>query len=326
MKRTLLIIGTLFFVFTCSNEAHAQFWKKLGDKIADRAENRVINDAADATDKGIGKAEQAAAKGIKGDGKKNNKKNSKLKNKDAASSEGFWPGSADKSSSGSNPLPDNFKLAFTGDGPDLYLKYRMQAETGQSAESEMKITMEMYVSPSRGGRSQMNMEMPVIGNISMAMLSNFNDPNHVIVLNERKEAYSIIDLSDVGSADESNEQYTVTKLGEEDLHGLACTHARATSENGESFEIWTTREIPGYEAMLKLYSKNNKMGSDNLWKALNEADCDGFMVKLYSKTEDAATVMELIEMEKITVPDAMLLVPAGYKESNGGWAKRFMGK
>lgn len=132
-----------------------------------------------------------------------------------------------------------------------------------------------------------------------------------------------MDLSQVEEAD-AKEQFTVTKLGEEKVHGLHAIHARAVTEDGQEFEVWTSREIPGYEEMLELYSKNQRMGSGNLWKELEKAGCAGFMVKLKVKTEGGTSIMELTKVEKTNVPKAMLRVPAGYKESNGAWAKRYL--
>lgn len=63
--RTLLcaVLLCLFGVITVP--AHAQFFKKLGDEVTKRVENKVINDAGRAAEKGVDKAERAPGKAIK---------------------------------------------------------------------------------------------------------------------------------------------------------------------------------------------------------------------------------------------------------------------
>src|SRR3546814_8883125 len=116
----------------------------------------------------------------------------------------------------------------------------------------------------------------------------------MIMLNERKKEYSVIDLNDINKRDDG-EEYTVTRLGEENLHGMHCVRSKAVNEDGHTMEIWTTTEIPGYEDIAALYSKMQKMGSDYLWDELQQADAAGFMVKLEVQAEGGTSVMERSE-------------------------------
>src|SRR5690625_1906624 len=84
MKRIVLFSGILFFSLTMSKEGNAQFFKKLADHVADRVEDKVINDAGDQAVKGVDKAEKGAEDAVTGKDKKgkatpsqkNNSKNS----------------------------------------------------------------------------------------------------------------------------------------------------------------------------------------------------------------------------------------------------------
>ncbi len=218
-------------------------------------------------------------------------------------------------------LPMDYRLAVTGSGPDIHLQYHMQMDTKTRTDYQMDITMEMYVSPGKGGRSEINMEMPVIGPIRMATLSDFRHPDQVILLNERKKQYFILNFSD--KKETVKENFKVTHMGQDILHGLSCIHGKATGPDGQTFEFWTTRDIPGYEALLEVYSKSGEMGSDQLWKSMKESGTAGLLVKLLVPNSRGNSTMELTRIERTTVPASLIEIPSDYKESNGGWVKRF---
>ncbi len=54
MKRFIFISAFISFFLLSYTPAHAQFFKKLGDKIGDAAENTVLNKSADKTSKEVG--------------------------------------------------------------------------------------------------------------------------------------------------------------------------------------------------------------------------------------------------------------------------------
>jgi|GEM_PF-3479441 len=304
------LIGASLLLCCLSLSSQAQFLKKLGDKIERKVEQRIDRKTDQAIDKSLDKAEEGTEKVVK----------------DATSSE---------KNTGENqeqveqkkpaPLPENYQLAVTGSGPDIYLQYRMTVSAQQSSEYEVDMRMKMYASPGSGmGRSEMIMNMPMVGEMNMVMLTNAKDPLHIVVVNDRRKEYSILDLSEVKDIDPSSETFTVTKLGEENVHGLDCVHSRAVNQDGDSFELWTTKDVPGYEKMMALYSKSQRMGSDDLWKKLEEVGGAGFMVKMKVETKDGAYVMELTEINKAEVPESLFQIPSGYEEKQGGWVKRFM--
>lgn len=287
MKRILLIIGVVFLVLTVSHDADAQFLKKLADKVSESVGG----------DKGINSADDASV----------NAQNGQI-----------------SPSRNNKVLPEDYTLKLTGSGPDLYLAYQMNLEGKQSSEYQMDIKMKMVASPATGmGRSEMVMNIPMLGEMRMVTLTNAAEPLHITLLNERKKQYAVIDLSEMDDA-ASNESYTITKLGEEKLHGLSCIHSKAVNKDGHAFELWTTTEVPGYEKVVALYSKSQQMGSGDLWKEMQEAGVAGFMVKLKVDTEGGTSVMKLTEIKNIEAPESIFQIPAAYEEKGGGWVKKFL--
>ncbi|MEO6683852.1 MAG: OmpA family protein [Ginsengibacter sp.] len=78
MKMIHRLFILLFFVFFASDAAHAQILKKIKDRVAQTAENKVVNKAGDATEKSMDKMEDAA----KGNKKQTSSKNNSDENVD----------------------------------------------------------------------------------------------------------------------------------------------------------------------------------------------------------------------------------------------------
>src|SRR5690606_7565078 len=101
------LIGASLLLCCLSLSSQAQFLKKLGDKIERKVEQRIDRKTDQAIDKSLDKAEEGTEKVVK----------------DATSSE---------KNTGENqeqveqkkpaPLPENYQLAVTGSGPDIYLQ------------------------------------------------------------------------------------------------------------------------------------------------------------------------------------------------------------
>ncbi len=72
MKKMVFISALAFAGITLSYQAQAQIWKRIKNKVKETAENHVVNDAGETTNKVIDKAENTASKTIRGNNKKNN--------------------------------------------------------------------------------------------------------------------------------------------------------------------------------------------------------------------------------------------------------------
>lgn len=307
MKKIALLILIACGLCSFPGAAKAQILKKIGKKIEKSVERRVERKVDQGIEKGLDKAEDETGNAV----------------------EGALAGSkdADKSvtkQSEFKTLPDDYQIAITGSGPDLYMEYRMHVDGPQMNGQQMNMSMKMYTSPKTGkGRAETVMDIPMLGEMKMSVLTDMNNPLRSVMLNDKKQQYTVIDFSDSKLKDDK-EIYTVNKLGTVNFRGLNCIHAEAINQDGERFEIWTTREIPGYEDIAALYSKAQRMGSDNMWKALQDADCAGFMVKLQVETDDATSIMELVEMQNTNVPASAFEIPDGYKEKKGSIFNGFM--
>lgn len=275
--------------------ASAQILEKIGKKIEKSVERRVEKRIDKAVEKGLDKAEYGTEDAVEG----------ALTGKDKT-------GAA---------YPD---IKLTGSGPDLFLEYRMHVESKAAETGQMQISMKMYVSTNSGkGRAETIMELPVVGTMRMTALTDMHHPERVTLLNDRRKEYTSFDLSEVEETT-PQETFTVKRLGVVNFRGMQCIHSEAVDARGERFEIWTTRDIPGYQDMVALYRKSQRMGSDGLWKALEEAGCAGFMVKFRMDVEDAASVMELMNIEKTSLEDSIFQIPSGYQQKSGGWAKQYL--
>lgn len=307
--RTLTIVLLSLIFSGVPLKSEAQILKRLGDKIERSVERRIDRKTDQAVEKTLDKVEDGAEQAV----------NDSVKGNDSvkSSADGGKPASITRT------LPDNFRLDPTGSGPDLYMEYQVRVQGEAFEQNQMEMAMKMYTSTSkRGGRAEVIMNMPVIGQLRTVTLTDFDNPLQTIILNEQRKEYSVIDLEEVEESDEET-QFEIIKLGEEKVHGLQCVHARAINKKGEAFEIWTTTEIPGYKDIAALYSKTQNMGSSHLWDALQKADAAGFVVKLEVAVEGGKTSMEMVHLEKTTVPESMLVVPADYKKKAGGWGNLF---
>lgn len=316
MKMKKIALGLIIVFCIASTTSYAQFFKKVGDKFEKSIDRRIDRKTDKAVNKSLDKVEGGVDKTAKDatTSSKNKKKNE--------TSEAGWPVSTP-----TTKLADNYEINVTGSGPDLYLNYQMVMEGEGMDDNSMKINLEMYTSPSKGfGRSEVIMTMPTIGDISMITLTNMKDPNHIVILNEKKKQYSIIDVSDDNDKAKTDDNYVVKKIGEVELHGMHCKHVLITNSNSNTnMEMWTTTDIPGYENMVDVYSRSGKMGSGNLWSKLKEQDCLGFLVKMKNESDNkkSTVIYELVKVKKSSFSKSMFLVPKGYTEKSNGWAKRY---
>ena len=78
-------------------------------------------------------------------------------------------------------------------------------------------------------------------------------------------------------------------------------------------DIWTSADVPGY-SMLKSWMSNQNV-TPKMMKALDQAGCGGFMVKMTNDNKNLTYSMDLIKADKNSFPASMFCIPAGYTES-----------
>src|SRR5699024_1916761 len=125
-------------------------------------------------------------------------------------------------------------------------------------------------------RSEINIKVPMMGKMSMITLTHLDDPSHIVIVNEKKQTYSIMDADD----SDDDLDFTLEKIGTETLHGLKTVHLRIHVNGGETFDMWTSKDIPGYQKMIDVYRKSGRLGSNRMWKKMAENGSDGILVKM----------------------------------------------
>ena len=210
------------------------------------------------------------------------------------------------------PIPSNHQLKMTGSGPDMHFQYQMSVQTKEQSNLKMYAVTHLYLSDNNGARSEVLMQVPVVGAIKTIAISPLNKPDEVILINEKNKTYKIESSKNERQIDKN--QYKITKIGTETVYGLSCTHGRVTDENGNVYDFWTTRSIPQYQKMVDQYVKNQQMGSNNFWNALKKADCDGLIVKMEVPHSGGSALYELVNMERVTANSSLFEIPAGYKK------------
>jgi Domain of unknown function (DUF4412) len=195
-----------------------------------------------------------------------------------------------------------------------YLTIATSKQTGTTKDTTVK-----YLCNDGDGRSEMRINMPGAVSNKMINIGRAGQPKYSIMLYPESKTYSlnIIDTSLINSRGET---YQVTKLGNETVQGYPCIHAKITSttntrffKSSTTFDIWTSTEVPGYALMQKMMEVQNIQPA--MMKALQEAGCNGYFVKINTTAKDYSMSMLLIKAERKTFPASLFEIPGGYTES-----------
>ncbi|RDD29554.1 hypothetical protein CR161_01870 [Prosthecochloris sp. ZM] len=172
-----------------------------------------------------------------------------------------------------------------------------------------------------GTRFEMNIMNPGTDQIMMRIVTftPSAEPNLLYTLNEKNKTYSVIDMEKLQDdmeelvEEESDDEFTVEKLGTETLHGYKCTHVRMTDQHGET-ELWLTKDLLSAADFARLQRSTNKE-SNTMEAAMKKAGLEGFPLKTLDKT--TGTTMEFVEIERTSLDASLFNVPKGYtkKES-----------
>jgi hypothetical protein len=178
-----------------------------------------------------------------------------------------------------------------------------------------------------GTRSTVDMQMGPMS-MKMVMLHKNDTPDTIYRINDANKSYAEIDLAKmrqtVGQRQKATE-YTVEKLGEETMLGYKTLHVvakekKAAEGEGMNTEMWVAKDVLDYATYSKLQARPGKTGGDEgLVKALKEAGTDGMPLKaITSMPGGAKTTMEVVKVEKRSLPASTFEIPAGYTKSGGG--------
>jgi uncharacterized membrane-anchored protein YitT (DUF2179 family) len=337
MKKLSICKAILPFLIALllSTSLHAQFLKKIMNSVKQTTQNRandkadqVTNKALDKIDSGMqSKSAKENTSGSQGDiGATNGvlgafAKAVQQNPNDTSAADvtikalGLLTGGGGVSAADSAAAIKSFMTA-TGGGGILY-QYLTVATSKQMGTT--KDTTVKYLCNSGDGRSEMRINMPGAVSNKMISIGRAGQPKYSIMLYPESKTYSlnIIDTSLINSRQET---YQVTKLGNETVQGYNCIHAKITSstntrffKSSTTFDIWTSTEVPGYALIQKMIDVQNVQ--PKMMKALQEAGCSGYFVKMITTAKDYSMSMLLIKAEKRTFPASLFEIPGGYTES-----------
>ena len=184
----------------------------------------------------------------------------------------------------------------------------------------------MTVSVGKGGmRSEMDMHMGPM-NMKMTMLQKADNPNIVYRINEASKSYTEIDqgkMMEMANKRQESRKYTVEKLGQEDILGYKTQHVLVKEqspggENAVQTEMWVAKDLLDYATFSKLQDQRNRHG-EGMLKALKDAGADGMPLKsVATMGEGAKMTMEVVKVEKKSLPASTFEIPEGYTKSQGG--------
>jgi hypothetical protein len=205
----------------------------------------------------------------------------------------------------------------------LEMKMTMTTRDGESSGGG---TMNVSVSKA-GTRSEMNMKMGAM-DMKMVMLRKAETPDITYRIDDANKSYTEMDLAKMramASRQQESPKYTVEKLGQETILGYKTQHVQvkdttAGADRGLTLEMWTAKDLLDYETFSKMQVRRGKAGSEEaLVKALKDAGADGLPLKSVSSTPDGGkATMEVLKVEKKSLPASTFEIPAGYAKSEGG--------
>lgn len=199
------------------------------------------------------------------------------------------------------------------------IEMKMTAEHGSGtmrtsiSKVGWRTEIDMQVDPSRPGP-----KMPM----HTVMLGKFKNPDVLYQINDATRTYTELDLKKLrkmGAQRGAQEQYTVRRIGKEKLLGYPCAHVLVTSSQGQQSELWTTKAIPTGDYMAGM--GGDPASSGGLMKALKEAKADGFILKMVQKEAaggEPAMTMEVVKVDRRSLPASTFELPPGYTREEGG--------
>lgn len=169
--------------------------------------------------------------------------------------------------------------------------------------------------------TRMEMEMGAAGQGGMKMTTVIlkSRPGIAFLVNDARRTYSEIDTrkSGEGASKGEPEKYTVKRLGSGRIAGYDCVHVSVTSDKGDEYEIWSTKEL-GSGAEYWEGQRNAARDRSGLLKALREGGAEGWPMKslVRTKGQDTTVSWEVTKVERRAVP-ASLFDLSAYRKSEG---------
>jgi len=181
--------------------------------------------------------------------------------------------------------------------------------TGARVEMQLNMSQTSEKRRSQGGAPT---------TIKMTTISKVSEPDRLYSVNDENKTYSVTDLAKIreGNREMDRVTYTVQRQGSDRVAGIACEKALVTSSKGDQIEVCVSNAIAGSSNWLS--AMNRQSGHNNWFKSMNEAGLKGFPIrmKFHGAAVGAEIEMELVSLEKKSVPASMFQIPAGYRETS----------
>ena len=177
------------------------------------------------------------------------------------------------------------------------------------------------VSVSKAGLRNEIYAQTLVGPMRMVMLFKAETPDLLYKINDQAKTYSETDLSQPGPKPPERtdaEPYQIKRLGEEKLLGYNSQHLLVTYKN-TSNELWATKELLDSATFKRLLSRPGRGGpaEERMTKVLKDVGIDGMPLKSIMTSEDGSkTTMEVVKIEKKTLPGWTFEIPAGYEKTS----------
>lgn len=156
--------------------------------------------------------------------------------------------------------------------------------------------------------------MPAV--YDMTMLGKMSDPQKIYVLNDAARTYSVMDMA-TSAYTRPEETWTVQRTGRGSIAGLSCENATVTSSKGGKVNVCVSMDFPNSGGW---WSAMNRRRNEGWYRAMADSGLKGFPIKMVVLKSDGSpeVEMELVSLERRSVPASSFEIPAGYKESSAG--------
>lgn len=186
----------------------------------------------------------------------------------------------------------------------IFLLIQVSVTAQKGAYLEMKLTtqksgtsgtMKVYA---LNGDSRTEMNMATSGmQINTISLTLKSTPTKLYLLAPASKTYTEVEISGSDKwVDEPKENYEITVIGKEKVNGYNTVHVKVKSKTGKNeFELWNTTELSGFADFAKV--RTQFTGKDNLWKALEAKQAQGYPVRIKSADKGETVQLDLVKAE-----------------------------
>ena len=168
-------------------------------------------------------------------------------------------------------------------------------------------------------RTEMEMKSTkLLFKLNKASIIQNSNPSHIILLNEENKTYSEKEIKhSTDSTTTTKEECLITIIGTEKVGAYNCTHVKVQQAKVK-YEMWLTKDIVDELNYFTKASDIKYAGNRQLYKALNEKNVDGFIVKtVYNEKGSAEGIltMTLDKYNKGTIADEKFKIPTGFTKT-----------